>query len=56
MFSEEFFNQCKEETARSLLTLSHYRRPDLEHGGYVYVKNKLGSQIYSTVYKFTFVL
>ena len=36
----------------TVLTFSHYTRPHLEYGGYVYVKNKLGSQIYSLVYKF----
>ena len=35
------------------LTFSHYTRPHLEYyDGYVYVKNKLDSQIYSLFYKF----
>ena len=33
-----------------LLTFSHYTRPHLEYE--VYVKNKLGYQIYLLVYKF----
>ena len=32
-------------TAKSLLAFSHYTRPDLEHGSYVFVKTQLGSQI-----------
>ena len=39
-------------TAKCLLTFSHYTRPLLEYGSEVYVKYKLGSQIYSLVYKF----
>ena len=39
-------------TEKCPLTFSHYTRPYLEYGGYVYVKNKLISQIYSLVYKF----
>ena len=39
-------------TANCLLTCSYYTRPHLEYGGWVYVKNILGSQIYSLVYKF----
>ena len=39
-------------TAKCLLTFSHYTRPHLEYGSYVYGKNKLGSPIYCLVYKF----
>ena len=39
-------------TAKCFLTFSHYTRPHLQYGSCVYVKNKLGSQIYSLVYKF----
>ena len=42
---------CWTLTAKSLLTFFHYKRPHLEYGSSVYVKNKLGSQIYSLVYK-----
>ena len=38
--------------AKCILTFSHYARPHLKYGTYVYVKNKLGSQICSLVYKF----
>ena len=37
-------------TAKCLLTFSHCTGPHLEYGSHVYVKNKLGSQIYSLVY------
>ena len=38
-------------TAKCLQTFSHCTGPHLEYGSHVYVKNKLGSQIYSLVYK-----
>ena len=49
-------NATTKLTTKCLLTLSHYKRSHLEHGGQVYVKNKLGSQISRIVDKFMFVL
>ena len=38
-------NLTNKLTTKCLLTLSHYTRPHLQYSSYVYVKNKLGSQI-----------
>ena len=51
IFSEKFPHQCKEQTNSKVpLTFPHCTGPHLEYGSHVYVKNKLGSQIYSLVY------
>ena len=39
-------------TVKCLLPFSHYARSHSDYGRWVYVKNKVGSHIYSLVYKF----
>ena len=42
-------------TARYLLTFSYYTKPHLEYDCSVYVRNKLGCQIYFLVYRFNII-
>ena len=56
IFSEKFPNQCKGQTSNVPSNILSYKRPHLECGTYVYVKNKVDSQIYWLIYNFNVYL